>query len=792
MKISHRWLGEWVDSGLSAEDIAERFTLAGLEVDSVESVAPPLEGVVVAEILSVEPHPDADRLRVCRVAGDREERTIVCGAPNAREGLKAPLATLGTTLPGGLKIKPTKLRGVGSEGMLCSKPELGLGEDAEGLMELPAEAPVGEPLVAYLGLDDRVIEVDLTPNRADCLSVRGLARELAAIAEKSVQGPAMAEVPAESERRIDIALDSPEDCPRYVGRVIEGIDARATTPLWMVERLRRSGIRSLGLIVDVTNYVLLELGQPMHAFDLAKIEGGIRVRHAHRGEKITLLDGQEIEPDEDMLLITDYRGPLAIAGVMGGQDSAVGDDTRDILLESAWFNPATISGRARRLGLSTESAHRFERGVDPALQRLAVERATRLIVDIAGGRPGAVVEAKDDKHLPSAARVTLRLPHLNRVLGAELDDESVESILRRLGMEVSRGGGGDFEVVAPTARRDIEIEADLIEEVARVYGYDRLPTHHPGGEIVVKAPQETRTSERTLRQQLAARGFQEIVAWSFVSQAELETLSMGEGAQPLANPLSREMAVLRTSLLPGLLNVAGRNLRRQNPSFRLFETGHCFRNGPEGFAEAWRLGLLMTGDVGPEHFSGRPRALDYFDLKGEVEHLLAFNAVEGSVRFESVKLPWLHPGQAARLLIDGERAGWLGQLHPALTDELELDQVVFVAEFDGGSITARRLPEHHDSGRFPAVRRDIAIVVSDDYPAAHLVEVVRESAGGLLENCVIFDQYRGEGIETGYRSLAIGLILRDVSRTLKDREVDALVKTVLADLESRFGARLRG
>lgn len=791
MKISHRWLGEWVDSGLSAAEIAERFTLAGLEVDSIEPVAPPLDGVVVAEILSVKPHPDADRLSVCRVAGDSEERTIVCGAPNAREGLKAPLATLGTRLPGGLKIKPAKLRGVGSEGMLCSEPELGLGEDAGGLMELPSDAPVGKALSAYLGLDDFIMEIDLTPNRADCLSLRGLARELSAIADKPLKAPRIDQVAAEGERNIGISLDSPEDCPRYVGRVIEGIDPTAATPLWMVERLRRCGIRSLGPIVDVTNYVLLELGQPMHAFDLDRIEGGIRVRRARTDEKITLLDGQEVELDEDMLVIADDQRALAIAGVMGGADSAVGDGSRDILLESAWFKPATISGKARRLGLATESAHRFERGVDPALQRMAIERATRLIGEIAGGRPGPVVEALDSRHLPGASRVVLRLERLNQVLGASLDADSVEAILQRLGMEVSRSDGR-FEVVAPSARRDIEIEADLIEEVARIHGYDRLPTRHPGGEIIVKAPPETRTSERDLRRQLAARGFQEIVAWSFVSQQQLDRLSLGEGAWPLANPLSREMAVLRTSLLPGLLDVAGRNLRRQIPSFRLFETGHCFGNSGESVAEAWRLGLLITGDSRLEHFSGPSRPVDYFDLKGEVEHLLEYNAVDGRVGFERIELPWLHPGQAARLLIDGVEAGWLGQLHPALADELELDQAVFVAELDGEAITARRLPEHRDSGRFPAVRRDIAIVVSDEHPAAHLIDAVRESAGELLENCVIFDQYRGKGIETGFSSLAIGLILRDVSRTLEDREIDALVATVLTDLENRFGAKLRG
>ncbi len=791
MKISHRWLGEWVDSGLSAEAIAERFTLAGLEVDSIEAVAAPLDGVVVGQILSIEPHTDADRLRVCRVAGDSQERTIVCGAANARAGLKVPLATLGTRLPGGLKIKPAKLRGVGSEGMLCSEPELGLGEEAGGLMELPEDAPVGASLSEYLGLDDQIMEIDLTPNRADCLSVRGLARELAAIVEKPVTPPQIEAQPAVSARGMDIELLAPEDCPCYIGRVIEGVDAAAETPLWMVERLRRSGIRSLGPIVDITNYVLLELGQPMHAFDLDRISGGIRVRRAEPGERLTLLDGQDVALDTDMLLIADHSGPLAIGGVMGGEASAVQSDTRDILLESAWFNPATISGRARRLGLATESAHRFERGVDPDLQRLAAERATALIVEIAGGRPGPLVVAQNNQHLPGPVEVELRLERLNRVLGSQLSAEETGAILARLEMQVAQSDGV-FIVTAPTARRDIEIEADLIEEVARIHGYDRLPSRHPGGEIKVKAGNEKRTAERSLRRQLAARGFQEVIAWSFVAQSELEAVAMGEGAQPLANPLSRDMAVLRTSLLPGMLRVAGRNLRRQLASFRLFESGHCFRQMPEGFDERDRLGLLMTGNRNAEHFGESPAPVDFYDLKGEIEHLLAFNALDGRAEFVAVHQPWLHPGQAAELRINGVSAGWLGQLHPGLLDHFELNQPILVAELDIDAIDRRRLPEHRDTGRFPALRRDIALVVADRHPAAALLEVIRETAGAQLENCVVFDQYRGQGIEKGYRSLAIGLILRDVSRTLKDAEVDDLMETILSALYQQFGATLRG
>ncbi len=791
MKISYRWLTEWADTDLAAEEVAERFTLAGLEVDSVEPVAPPLDGVVVGEIVAIDPHPDADLLRVCTVQGDSEERTIVCGAPNARAGMKAPLATLGTKLPGGLKIKPAKLRGVASAGMLCSEPELGLGEDASGLMELPADAPVGESLASYLGLDDRVLEIDLTPNRADCLSVRGLARELGAIEGCPVNSPMIEAVDPESKRAIDIELQSPEDCPRYIGRVIEGIDPQAATPTWMVEKLRRSGIRSLGPIVDVTNYVLLELGQPMHAFDMAAIKGGIRVRRAVKGDRMTLLDGQEIEPDEDMLLIADHESPLALGGVMGGLDSAVGEQTRDILLESAWFNPVVISGRARRLGLATESAHRYERGVDPQLQRKAVERATALILEIAGGQAGPVVEECKERYLPEAAPVRLRLGRINRVLGSELDANEVSGILERLEMQVWRDGE-DFVVKAPSARRDIEIEADLIEEVARIYGYDRLPSRRPGGRLTLNVPPEIRLPGRILRQQLAARGFQQVMTWSFVGLDRLEAFGVGHGAQPLANPLSRDMAVLRTSLLPGMVEVAARNLRRQHDTFRLFECGDCFVADDAGFDKRERLGLLMTGSASAEHFSEIAREADFFDLKGEIEHLLERNAIDGEIRFRRSEWTWLHPGQSAEVLIDGRSVGWLGQLHPALQRDLDIGQAIFVAELDVASVSRSVLPAHHDTGRYPAVRRDLAVVVGDEHAAADLLDSLHKEAGNLLEKALVFDQYRGEGIESGCRSLAIGLIFRDVSLTLKDSEVDDLINRLVARLEERFGAKLRG
>jgi phenylalanyl-tRNA synthetase beta chain len=791
VKINHHWLRAWVDTDLDAAAIAERFTLAGLEVDDCVPVAPLLEGVVVGEIVAIEPHPDADRLRVCRVRGDSCERTIVCGAPNARLGLKAPLATLGTVLPGGLKIKPAKLRGVASEGMLCSEPELGLGEEASGLMELPDDAPVGESLTRYLGLDDHVLDIDLTPNRADCLSVRGLARELAALTGAAVSAPDIEPVEAQIDDRVAIDLESPADCPRYLGRIIRGVDATAPTPLWMAEALRRCGLRSLGPVVDVTNYVLLELGQPMHAFDLAKLQGGIRVRRARSGERMVLLDGRDVELDFDMLMICDAQRPLAIGGVIGAEDSGVTDGTRDILLESAWFNPASIVGRARRLGLATESAHRFERGVDPTLQRQAMERASALILAIAGGLPGPIVEQCDDQQLPVPVSVKLRPERVNQLLGSKLDRTEMVTILERLGMQVRDQSDG-LEVTPQPARRDIALEVDLIEEIARVHGYDRLPTRRPRGRLRLITQSESTLSERKLRHQLGARGFQEIMTWSFVAEQELRRLGLGQGAQPLANPLSRELAVLRTSLLPGLLKTAVSNARRRQQDFRLFEVGTCFGRHEGGFQESLRLGLLMTGRLRGEHAGGPGAKLDFFDIKGEVEHLLALNQTAGSVQITLSRQPWLHPGQGADLMIDKNPAGSFGQLHPECLEAFDLPEPVFVAELEFAAISRLSLPLHRAGSRYPATRRDLALVVAESVPAAELTDAIREIGGKRVEKCIIFDEYRGVGVENGCKSLAIGLIIRDLSRTLTDHDVDALIEAVIGGVGKRFGAKLRG
>lgn len=790
MKASLQWLKEWVAFDRDGPALAETLTMAGLEVDEVVDLAAGLEGIVVAEIQSADQHPDADRLRVCNVAGDSEPRTIVCGAPNAASGLKAPLATLGTTMPNGMKIKPAKLRGVASEGMLCSAAELGLGEGGEagaGLMSLPADAPVGQSLIEYLSLRDSVLDIDLTPNRADCLSIKGIAQEIAALTGAVCTPPKMSDVPATSDRTLDVAVTANADCPRYLARVIEGINVSAQTPLWMRERLRRLGVRPLSPIVDVTNYVLLELGQPMHAFDLEKINGGIVVRRASADESITLLDGHKIDLDEDCLVIADHHQPLALAGIMGGLESAVSDQTTEIVLESAWFSPEVMAGRGRRFGLSTESSHRFERGVDPDLQHRAMERATELILEIAGGKPGPITETTDTAHLPHNEVIELSVEAVNRLLGTELSAPQITKALVGLGMSVELDGD-QFKVLAPNCRRDIALPVDLIEEVARVVGYDALPSHAPTGELKLTAPAEALIGDERLRTQLAARGFQEVMAWSFIgSEVKNPDGSQLEGLV-LANPLSQEQALMRPSLLPGLLDVVSRNARYGHHTQRLFEVGHCFAKN----AETSNLGLVLAGLRAPEHFDSHDDGVDFFDLKGEIEQLLASNQI-GPVVFKAGSAhSWMHPAQSATVLVAERPVGSVGRLHPQIAERYDLKKSVIVAELDLEGIGTRESPSHQPVSKFPASRRDLALVVREDIEAGALLSEVRKVAGKSLEDCILFDLYQGQGIEKGFKSLGIGLIIRENSRTLTDEDVDAVSEVVVVHLAQTFDARLRG
>ncbi len=791
MKFSEHWLREWVNPEIGCEELAAQLTMAGLEVDAAVPAAPPFEGVVIGHVLSVASHPDADKLRVCSVdAGGGQPLQIVCGAPNVAEGMKAPLAVVGAYLPGGLKIKRAKLRGVESEGMLCSARELGLSDDAAGLMALPADAPTGSDLRVHLDLDDTLIELGLTPNRGDCLGLAGIAREVGVLNRCEAAGPAIEAVPAAVDDTLQVTVEAPAACPRYLGRVLRDIDPQARTPAWMAERLRRSGVRSLGPLVDVTNYVMLELGQPMHAFDLAQIQGGVRVRMAAAGERLTLLDGQELELDAETLVIADAGKALALAGIMGGEHSGVADDTRDLFLECAFFAPGALVGRARRYGLRTDSSHRFERGVDPQLQARAMERATALLLEIAGGRPGPVVEWCAEERLPLRLGILLRRARLSRLLGIEVADATVADILTRLGMEVKETPEG-WQVVPPSFRFDLSIEADLVEEVARIHGYAQMPSRLPSGALAGASLPETRIDVERVRQLLVDRDFQEAITYSFVDPEIQQTLAPEFTPVALANPISADLSVMRTTLWGGLLRALGYNRNRQQGRIRLFEIGLSFVSQGTELKQENQVAAVLLGDREPEQWHAKGTAADFYDLKADVEALLALGGCPECFDFVPERHSALHPGQSAAIIRDGEPVGWLGRLHPVVAKRLDLPPSVLLFEVALGAVTASAVPKFAELSKFPAIRRDIAVVLGDEVPARDVLGAVRESAGSLLQELQLFDVYDGEGIENGKKSVALGLILQDRSRTLTDQDVDAVTARILDALTSRFDAVLR-
>ena len=788
MKFPESWLRQHVKTSATREELAATLTAIGLEVEEMTVLGDALDGVVVARIAECAKHPEADKLQVCQVdAGTHGMLQIVCGAPNARPGLVAPLATIGTQV-GELTIKAARLRGVESNGMLCSAKELGLDADASGLLELPADAPVGAPLAGYLGLPDASIELKLTPNRADCFGVRGIAFDVAAALGSSVEPLDAAPVAAASEATMAIALQAGEAAPRFVGRVLEGVDATAATPAWMAERLRRSGVRPLSFLVDVTQYVMLELGQPMHAYDRDLLVGPIGVRLAREGERLALLNGTEATLDPQFLAITDADRVVGLAGIMGGADTKVTDATRNVFLEAAHFAPAAIIGRSRKLGLHTDAGHRFERGVDPELPRIAVERATRLILGIAGGTSGPVIEAVLPQHLPQPQAIQLRRERLARVLGVQVADAEVERILRALGLGVETKADG-WRVTAPTRRFDLAIEEDLIEEIARIHGYDAIPTSLPGGATRLVAASETRVPEHDLREQLVARDFLEAISYAFVDAAWLDAWQMRDVGLPLANPLSAELGVMRPALLPGLVAALGRNAARQQPRVRLFEIGKVFAGGNDAPVETLRIAAVACGGATAEQWGVGARAVDFHDLKGDLEALAA--QAGATLAFQPSAPPHAHPGRSAEVLRDGVRIGWIGQLHPRLQQALGLDVDVLAFELDLVPLLARPLPRAAALSRFPSVRRDLAFVVPEAVSWAALEAGVRAAAGASLREVRLFDRYVGKGVETGFKSLAMALILQDDSRTLTDRDVDAVVASVVAALEQEHGAAIR-
>ncbi len=792
MKFSEQWLRGWVNPQVSRDELVARLSMAGLEVDSVTPAAGQFSGIVVGEILATEQHPDADKLRVCQVSSGQETFQVVCGAPNARPGIKIPFAMIGAELPGDFKIKKAKLRGVESFGMLCSAAELQISEENDGLLELAADAPVGEDIRTYLSLDDASIEIGLTPNRGDCLSIAGLARDVSALYDTPVTRPVVPAVAAAHDEVRPVEVSAPAACPRYLGRVIRNVDLSKPTPLWMVERLRRSDVRSIDAAVDVTNYVMLELGQPMHAFDLAEINGGIRVRMAEEGEKLVLLDGQEVALRADTLVIADHTRALAIAGVMGGEHSGVNTEkTRDLFLESAFFEPISVAGKARSYGLHTDASHRYERGVDSQLAREAMERATQLLLDIVGGEAGPVVEAVSEQHLPQVAPVTLRAERITQMLGMEMDPAQVEQLLNALELTTTKSGEGQWTVSVPSHRFDISLEVDLIEELARLYGYNNLPVRYPQARLAPQGKPETRGDLPTLRRLLVARGYQEAITYSFIDPKLFELFSPGVEPLLLANPISSDMAAMRASLWPGLVKALQHNLNRQQDRVRLFESGLRFVGQLSDLQQQPMIAGVITGSRLPEGWANGRDGVDFFDVKADVEALLGYSGALSDFTFSAGKHPALHPGQTAAIERDGKLVGYLGAIHPELAKALGLDRPVFLFELVLGDVVEGRLPKFSELSKFPETRRDLALIAGRDVASSAVLELIRDNAGEWLTDLRLFDVYQGKGIDPDRKSLAVGLTWQHPSRTLNDDEVNTTLQNILTSLEQRLNTTLR-
>lgn len=791
MRVSERWLREWTDPQVDSETLAQQLTMAGLEVDGVEAVSGQFERVIVGEVVEVKAHPDATKLSVCQVnAGDDGPLQIVCGASNVRPQLKVAVALVGAVLPNGLKIKKAKLRGVASSGMLCSSSELGLEEASDGIMELPSDAPVGEDLRQYLSLDDKSIEIDLTPNRGDCLSVVGIAREVSVLNRCDLKPFALNRVAPQIDDVLDVNLDAPEACGQYLGRVIKGVDAARETPIWIKERLRRCGLRSISLVVDITNYVMLEFGQPMHAFDLDSIDGPIVVRYAKSGERLQLLDEQEAALKENTLVIGDQKNVLAMAGIMGGLDSAVQTSSQNIFLESAFFAPQYMAGKARQYGLSTDSSHRFERGVDPKLQSLAIEQATQMIIELAGGQAGPITQAQSEANLPTMQWVKLRPQRARKLLGIDIAESKMLDCLTRLGMEVF-AQGDTWEVHIPMYRFDISQEADLIEEIARVYGYNNIPRQATQAAFQAVSKPETQRSQESLSQVLVERGYHETISYSFVDPRLQQALFPEVKALDLLNPISSELSQMRVSLWPGLIASMLHNQHRQVQNLRLFEWGLRFHQGQDDIIQTKTLSGLICGQNHAGQWSAPTRKLDFYDLKGDVEALLQTPLQSECYRFVPKAHPALHPGQSAEIMLDGQAVGHLGTLHPGVVESLDAIGPVFLFEIDFEALSKARLPHYKAFSKFPAIRRDLSFIVDESIASQDIVTAIRDQGGEILQDVQIFDVYRGEGIEPGKKSMAIGLILQDTSRTLVDAEVISFMDAILNKLKGQFAINLR-
>lgn len=791
MKISENWLRTWVNPAIDSDTLSDQLTMLGLEVDELAPVAKPFTGVVIGEVLTVEQHPDADRLRVTTVnIGSGEPLQIVCGAPNVRVGMKAPVATIGAVLPGDFKIKKGKLRGVESQGMLCGASEIDLEDKIDGLLELPADAPVGVNIREYLKLDDHVIDISITPNRGDCFSIRGIAREIAVINKLQMNEPVINSVDAtiSDEKKVVI---STEGAPRYLGRVVKNVNVKAATPEWMEQALSRSGIRTHSILVDVTNYVLMELGQPMHAFDLSKIEGTVHVRQATQQEKLQLLNDQEVELQEDIMVIADDQKALAIAGIMGGLSSSVTDDTTDIFLESAFFAPLAIAGRARRFGLHTDSSQRYERGVDFELPLIAMNRASQLIQELAGGEFGPITVAEKTDLLPKREAIELKQAQVDQLLGYQVAGEFIADALTRLGCKVTVKAEGEWSVVQPSHRYDMAIYQDLIEEVARIDGYDNIQISLPSMDVKF-AKYQDRFELAELRQTIVTLGYQEAISFSFADAKLEKQLNPQVNPLMLANPISSDLAAMRSTLLSSLIPCVQYNLNRQQSRVRFFEFGLRFdyqnAKSIEDLKQTPTVALVAVGSQEPESWHVKPQPMDFFDFKGEIEEILAAGRV--SVEYVRSERAWLHPGQSAEILVEGKSIGYFGRLHPSLENELDLS-TTWVAELDQTAVLQSYVSNFTELSRFPSVRRDIALLISDNINVRDIQQLIEQTGGELLDSTWLFDVYTGQGVEDGKRSLAFALLWQHPSRTLEDAEIKSGMDNIIQVLENTYQATLR-
>lgn len=791
MKISENWLRSWVNPQINTQELIQVLTMAGLEVDGVEALGESLADILVGQIDNAEPHPQADRLQLCSVnIGATENLQIICGAPNARAGIKVAVAPVGSVLPGDFKIKKAKLRGVDSFGMLCSARELQLGEDSDGIIELADDAVIGSQLIQHLSIKDNAIDIDLTPNRGDCLSIKGIAKEVATLTQTALTPIVIKPAKVSIKDKVTVKLSEPKANPRFVARVIKGVDIKQPTPEWMKARLAASDIRSIDAVVDITNYVMLELGHPMHAFDLNHLQGGIEVRYAKPKEKLLMLDGQEIELREDTLVVADKEKVLSMAGIMGGRYSGISEQTTDLLLEVAHWDPVDIAGKARSYAMHTDASHRFERGVDYQLCIDAMQRATQLMLEIVAGQAGPMVDQVSQQHLPQTANINLYANNIEKLLGINLSSEQVEDILGRLGMQLSRIADG-WKVTVPSARFDISLEADLIEELVRVYGYNQVPSNLPVGQMSMIRQPESRLSKMHIAELLVDRGYQEAITYSFVDQASQQLIDPQIPALQLINPISSELAVMRTSLWPGLLKVVEYNQKRQAGSVQLFESGLKFIQQQDKLSQIPVIAGVIAGQLFAQHWEGNSRDVDFYDLKGDLQAVFNLTAQSEAFQFTATTHQALHPRQTALISRDNQNCGIIGRLHPKLEKAFDVDGPVYLFELELAQLASRRMPEFSSLSKFPSIRRDIAILVKENVTSSQIIDLIGQTAKNWLNNISIFDIYRGKGIEKGYKSMAIAVSLQRFDRTFKEHEINQVIQKVVDKLSSELGAVLR-